>query len=696
MRWWTRSSSTRRGGSRGGYGFGPQPSAILTLDAEPVAWDTAGFMSTSWHARRKAPAEPERNPIGGEYFSDVAIDQPAQALIRELLQNARDARSSSAPVRVRISVHEAERALSAASARAWFDSLWPHLRAQDSGVRDVAAAPGSMRFLVVEDFGTTGLTGDIRRTEAPQTEEDAKDERFFAFVRAEGFTSKTGGGAGSWGVGKTVFARSSDINTTFCFSCRAVEPKRVLIGQTTLKYRSVENSRFAPDVLWGSRGRTDDAVMPVSEHDHIDRFCKDFRVTRTTEPGLSIVVPALSDGITAVELLKHTIREYFLPILRGQMVIEVSGPGLPGGEVTLNDRTIQDLTPLAEHRELSPLVALADWTRSSPPIHTTPVPGLGIPTADELFADADAEALGKRLERGEKLYLRVRVTVRKSGAAPLPGSFDLLLARAGSDQACTPVYLRDSIRIPTTRERGLRGTRVHAIVLCEDNPLASMLRDAEGPGHTHWSSETQSARNRFKKVYTSGQGLIRLVEDAPRVVAERLLGSLRTRDTTTFADDFPMPVDDEERRSRRRKKRKKPGPEDGAIPPSTKPRAFTIDARKGGFIIKRADPSAPRPEVLSIRVAYDRTRGNPFKHYHPADFKLNQAPIKFVTTGCREVSRHGNTARLEITSDDFRIEVSGFDVHRDLEIDARAAKASETTAPTDVAPEAAYVVEAST
>ena len=45
----------------------------------------------SWQYRVKAPNEKVRDPIQGEFFSTEAIKNPADALVRESIQNALDA-----------------------------------------------------------------------------------------------------------------------------------------------------------------------------------------------------------------------------------------------------------------------------------------------------------------------------------------------------------------------------------------------------------------------------------------------------------------------------------------------------------------------------------------------------------------------------------------------------------------------------
>ena len=44
-----------------------------------------------WHFRQHAPGEKTRDPIQGEFFATEAIRNPAEALIREGIQNSLDA-----------------------------------------------------------------------------------------------------------------------------------------------------------------------------------------------------------------------------------------------------------------------------------------------------------------------------------------------------------------------------------------------------------------------------------------------------------------------------------------------------------------------------------------------------------------------------------------------------------------------------
>src|SRR6185295_19589365 len=107
----------------------------------------------------------------------------------------------------------APQGLAEEASRFWLSGAWPHLRAEGSGVRGAPPQPRACRFLAIEDFGTTGLDGDPR-----ELRPEGSPSRLFAFFRAEGISQKGGKDGGRWGVGKTVFLRSSGINTILCLT----------------------------------------------------------------------------------------------------------------------------------------------------------------------------------------------------------------------------------------------------------------------------------------------------------------------------------------------------------------------------------------------------------------------------------------------------------------------------------------------
>ncbi len=98
--------------------------------------------------------------------------------------------------------------------------LWPHLEAQPELRESLPGRGGPVPCLLVEDFGTSGLTGPLEPSDRKAAEQDEKKHRLFWFFKNVGRTSKTDEQLGSFGIGKTVFPYSSRINSFFGFSVR--------------------------------------------------------------------------------------------------------------------------------------------------------------------------------------------------------------------------------------------------------------------------------------------------------------------------------------------------------------------------------------------------------------------------------------------------------------------------------------------
>ena len=114
----------------------------------------------SRHFNERRRGYKNREPIIGEFFATDVIRNPAEALVRESVQNTLDAASGDGPVRVRFYLSGAEGALPPSALSRYMTDGWPHFRAEHNELKDQPADDASCPFLAVEDFGTTGLKGD--------------------------------------------------------------------------------------------------------------------------------------------------------------------------------------------------------------------------------------------------------------------------------------------------------------------------------------------------------------------------------------------------------------------------------------------------------------------------------------------------------------------------------------------------------
>ncbi len=628
-----------------------------------------------WCFRPKQPGETIREPIHGEFFASDAISDPGKALVREGIQNALDAVADGAPVRVRIYLSGDEQAVPAQNADHYFASAWEHFQAPGNGLHpEGVPLPNSpCRFIAFEDFSTSGLEGDP--TEAFKSPCGRKNH-FYHFFRAEGQSDKEASDRGSWGVGKHVFLRSSQISTIFGLSVRAEDRQRLLMGKSVLKSHYVGEQYFQDGYFGIPPTAEQQLVLPVNDAYIIDEFASLFYLRRgRNEPGLSLVIPWPDPEITDAAIINAVLRDYFYPILSGQLQVIVETPSV---QTILDSHTLKDeVGKLAPEiaGDLKSLIDLADWahnlTDEDRIISICPDPEYAWQWSKSQFTDEQLASLRASYYAGHKLAVRVPVVVRKRTGETEASFFDIYLVRDGSEHSGRPTFIREGIIISEVDSPRTRGVR--AIVVAHHTPLAGFLRRAENPSHTQWHYD------RLKETYKYGyrKDLVfvkRSVYELVRILTE----AEREEDPTLLADIFsiPAPQDEEEPvKTKHRKITNKSGSDpDMPDPPPPRPQRFRIQKVAGGFSVLPTNNDALPPERLDIRVAYDVRRGNPLNKYHAADFVLHEKPIQFDPTprNVEIVECNGNRVVIDIKEPDFTFSVVGFDERRQLYVKAVA------------------------
>jgi hypothetical protein len=627
-----------------------------------------------WCFRKKASAEKIRNPIQGEFFATEAIDGPAQALVRESVQNSLDARHGKGPVHVRFTLATDDVALTGSAAANLFSGAWQHYHAYGNGLLDPPRTGSSSPYLLIEDFGTKGLTGDPEQSD-PDPNPEVKNP-FFLFFRAEGLSAKSGTELGRWGIGKFVFPRSSRASTHFGFTVRHDDRRRLLLGAVTLKAHRIhgEDAMFSPDGLYGVPTENG-FVLPIEYAAEIANFCSLFGITRTDEPGLSVVVPFIEPEITFDRLLLSAVRDYFIPIMRRLLEITViSGSNV----VRLSADTLDSV--VAEHRAMlgeatQALLSLArsaiDVTEEQRILLEMPDPTRATRWSDNLINRDELVALRDRLAEHGPVAVRVPVTVRSKRDGTLSSWFDVFLLH-DKDSDGRPVFVREGIIISDVR--GRRAREIRSLVIIDDKPLATMLGDSENPAHTQWQKDGSN----FKGRYTYGSAVISFVTDS---VGELLAIINRRSDqadptlTVEFFSIEPPEAEDETAESirRRRQSTKGEGTPDGDIEIEARPTRLRIARTEGGFLVLQGSSPPAFPYLIEVRCAYDIRAGNPLKKWDPADFILGLADVTVVCEGAASILQiKGNWALLRIDGEEFRARFLGFDVNRDVYVRAEA------------------------
>ncbi len=629
-------------------------------------------MSAEWHFNELQPGNKDRQPTQGEFFATDAISSVAEALVRESIQNSLDAgiESSDEPVRVRFFLAIGEHALPAKDARKYFQDGWKHFTAKGNGLDDIPETTAPCPFLVVEDFETTGLTGNVNQWRHVPGEKNS----FYYFFRTEGRSGKGEEDRGRWGIGKYVFPRSSCINAFIAVTVRADDEKRLLMGQAVLKSHTVGKKYFIPDGDYG-RPNGNGLVLPVGERSFIEQFSKTFRLKRSSESGLSVVVPWIDEEITEQALLRAVIEDYFFPILTGDLCVTVA-TGDSEIEVTKDSLATTSQTIGEDFaKKMLPLLQLANWAREHV---TTEVVRLKPANPDRPKWDSTlippelVPGLRERFRGGEKMAIEVPLTVRQRNVPDRESFFRIYLTNDGVDD-CAPVFIRDGIIISDVHGKWVQGVR--SLVVVEHSALAKLLGDSENPAHTQW----QKDREHFRHKYFYGKSYIDFVTQSVAMFVRYLNESDQQPDKDLLREIFSIPKKPESTEPKEKSKpRKRNKGEVVKRDPKVeaKKRRYTLSKVASGFSIAKGQPGSAIPMELEIAVAYDRRRGSALGRYSPADFKMSESPISVEVAGARVTEKQLNRLVVKITQPDFTVTVTGFDENRDLFVDVDAKETS--------------------
>lgn len=615
-----------------------------------------------WTFKLKTATDTDRDPIQGEFFSGEAIDNVGEALVREAIQNSLDNRLGGGPVTVRIYVNSRGEERTSKAVRSFTAGLFPHLTTDRNGLARPPKVNEACAWLAVEDFGTTGLTGDPR-TWNPS---DAERNNFYSFFRAEGRSDKSGSDGGRWGVGKYVFPLCSRANTFFGLTITEENGQPILLGRAILKSHRVDGIRYQPDGYFAAPREADAPPLPIRDSALIDLFRSTFKLSRVNERGLSVVIPwRLNDDTElSVDALRDScVKDYFFPLLSGALVVEIcSGPE----RVVLNAGTTPEYARADERLRTivdlgAQVVAKGVHEQISLFRHSTSyAPKWGSEMLNEEITRALAGALIE--ERPVTIHVPLRVQARD--AEPEWTTFLIHLRGEPGYGQSRPYYLRNDIRVTHASRRVIQD--VHAIVEVRDGALSRLLGDSENPSHTEWRQETRGLREAYKYAPAT----LDFVKDSVRELLRIVNRADSAPDSIVLSDLFPIPQ--AYYVGRRIPRRRKDGDGKNVSEPTPdldlpkRRQVVRVEQIDGGFKVIEGSNPGQLPSLLTVRIAYDVEAGDPFLRYHSLDFDLGNG-LQVTSSGGVSISAAAeNVLELEISSVPYKLVVTGFDEHRDV------------------------------
>lgn len=597
-----------------------------------------------WNFKAMDPGIPERNPRETEFFR---ITSPSEAVVREFIQNSLDAKANhEGGVKIKISFHNVSRE---AIKEFLADELKNHLK--ECGFLRDNHFPENIPFLLLEDFGTTGLNGDCNP--------EARSGNFYNFWWREGISEKTQGKAGRWGLGKTTFHIISKIRTFLGLTVRN-DGETLLMGKTLLKTHILDNKRYH---YFGYFCNNDS--RPVTDNTIIERFKNYFGITRSNEKGLSLVIPLPVDEINFDSILKAVIQHFYYPVLDGTLEVEIKEDMQ---EKSINMNTLIEIASTINWNETEwegiNIREILEFVRDAinmHPIHLE-IEEKDRPEINERSFGNQLPSLRETFRTRGACKLQVPVEIKSYNPDKEENTFfTIILKKFSGLKKSFEGYFRSGILVSEIRMLG--GRSVAGILIANEKPVCNFLGDCETPAHTSWNERTEG----FAEKYINAARILRFIKKSIMNAIAILDEPPAERQPYFLMEIFSIPDLPD-----RKGPRQHSGTED--VPPIVnKPVIFNIYRIQNGFKVVLNPKEIDKfnlPINATVKMAYDTFRHNPFNQYEEFDFNV-ETTLEIAPRDCNIIRKQLNIIEIEVTGKDFELKVTGFDPNRDLIVDIK-------------------------
>jgi hypothetical protein len=598
----------------------------------------------NWHFKKLDADYVDDAALAMKNFRRESTDLP-ELFIRELIQNVMDARIEpiQPPTRIAIRFIGGSSGLNKAAFASILKPLEAHLIAADHKFERDYSNP---TVLVVEEFGTKGLTGRVDDSRA-----QGEAERWANFWHGEGKRSKQGKSLGRAGQGKITYHMASAAQALLAYSVRVADaPQSAVFGKCIVqKSHLVGSSYYMRHGYWC---HIDEAKkpqpLPATDPSTIEMLRKGFGLERTNaDPGTSWIIPFPITSFTKKSLISAVLKGFHFSILKGALVVDVCGERISQSNVEMLIAQhippevlsptfvtfLQDIITTSDH-----VVASSDWKFAT-----------GEVLDASSFADADLAKLKKRFEDGQTVSVRFPLTISRLQGEQVTTHFDVHLSRPENLPRTEELYIRSDLVIGD--EKWLREVPGRALgaAIAEDDPVSEFLGYAEEASHLKWTAAEDDLLARYER-QSARETLSRVRRALPRL-CRLLAGHAGGVDEDALTHILAVPdVSGGNKKALRAGHKHKNEKEGGAGPkakPKPNPKAFVFIDVDGGIRIKSGDLRLVPGQEAQIRFAYARVagEGDPFRRYHPFDFDLADestikiSAIKGATITSREQNR---------------------------------------------------------
>lgn len=620
-----------------------------------------------WQFRPLNPNETSGSSISDDNFADEERTS-VEILVRETLQNPLDARSSesNSVVRVEYKLVNVDLATSQFARSIFSDDWFEHFQAGE--LIDGDERPANMNFLIIEDFGTTGLEGCYT-----DSSYEGATENWNAFWFREGEGAKTTKSNGGAGQGKITLYLASQLRSVFALTKRKSDGVELLFGSCRFKrnYKLPgDNRRWAKEAKWGAVNDPERQATPIINKSMVESLKAELGLARADYAGTTFIVPLPTADVTENLLLNAVVNEFFFAINRGRLVVKV-------GNIMLNSSTIESAaSAMGQSCRLSKgyrdFLALTAKTVNSAP--TATANGSWTKEAKLAatgFESVELNTLKEQFADGVLVSVDFVIPVRKKKPKEATdATFRVFLQQDENAEQSQELFVRQDLGIDG--EKRLKAARtiapVMALTFVQDPSLSDLLVAAEEPTHRNWNAR----RPKVVAQYVSPNDALNAVRNAALRLVQ-LISPEGKKDETALAIYFADPTSQPTKHIGGSGVISNIPKGDPVFPPVIpEPRVKPVDLKilDDGFQLRAKDSELVKfPIDCHVTLAYATAVGDAFKLWDAADFWVgDEVSHPHLGSGVSQKESYLNTVSFRLDGRDSWLSVSGFDKNRQLEI----------------------------
>ena len=623
-----------------------------------------------WIFKTLPRGQTRNNAVGKEFFNLRGLKK--QALAREAGQNSLDSNRSSNKLIMKVNL--VERSPDKIKDNVYLSSLHAHASHKSSGISHlrIPKKNSHYRFLVIEDYNTEGARGELDYIS--DGDNNSFEQDVFHLFRS---LQKTGKDLdeetpqlGSWGMGKNMYAQTSNLGGFFGYSIREHSESEFLFGMSILQIHKIDDNEYDSTGNFGiGTDNIDEITMPVVDKKIINDFKKVFEIDRKDENGLSVVIPCVYDGVSFEMLVQTFIETWMYAIIKDKMDVHIKAGS---NSILITKNNIENHLHYFQDEEKRNLIKrnidymkMLNEAKDKDFISLKKHESQNMPFWKKTnYSENSINSWARKLDENNKLFLKVPVKIVYNDDTPSEwGEFKLFIFKDQNIlQSNTVQYLRDILIIPGVYAN-IRLIRGYFGIVEVYGKLAEIIKNSEGPAHFEWSSTMERYINQNLQY---GKEIISFVTNSAAKIKRLMTSVNRGTDETILADLLPL-YGIIDTKKRKKKKPKKPAPPNVPRPPSI----CKDHEISGGFNISDNEEWSDGGMIgkqYKLMVSYDVDDGTAKNSYRDYHFSLDpvRPPLSESASGIRIVKRDRNAIDFIVEHRGWHYEIKGYNENYQL------------------------------